>query len=374
MRLKLILLCLIIITTVGCWDVEEVSNRAFVIGLGLDQASENQIKVVMKLPLLDNLMAPSTVAINDANNTHYLLSSKSTSVLQAISDIQTRANGTLFSSQIKTIVISAALAETGLKPHLDSLTRKTEPPPQALVTLTEQTAEDILGATLIPSTIAPFTVVRFFRSPRTKDQTFPINLWEFKHRIDSLTEEPEEGYLPIIYYDSEQKSYIIKGIGVFHDDRLVGKLSGPQARMFGLFTGRATAATIQVSIEQDQLLTYSNVTAKKQVTATLKDGKVHFLCELKAFGNLGEITKPEFPLSDRRTKQFERATARAIKEQMNAMVSYLQEVNSDVLDLGELLRSRYPKIWEQVDWDVDFPRANVEILVQFSSRRTGIFR
>jgi spore germination protein KC len=374
MRLKFVLAALLIITTVGCWDIEEVNNRAFIIDLGLDRASDNRIKVIMKLPIMENIMAPTTGAIGEANKTHYLLSSESTSVLQAVSDIQTRASGTLFGGQIRTIIISAALAETGLKPHLDALTRRTESPPQAFVALTEETTEDILGATLVPSAMAPFTIMRFFHSSQTKDQTFPVNLWRFKHRIDSLTEEPEEGYLPIISYDPEQKSYIIKGLGVFHDDHLVGKLSGPEARMFGLFTGRATAATIQIGLEQNQLLTYRTVTARNHITATFKDGRVNFLCNIKAEGNLGEMADPEFPLSNRRTRQFESVTASAIEKQMNTMVRRLQEVNSDVLDLGELLRSRYPRVWSQVDWDVDFPQADIKIQVHFLIKRTGILR
>lgn len=61
-------------------------------------------------------------------------------------------------------------------------------------------------------------IYKQLRSPLKLARSFPIELWDFIARVDNQTIDP---YLP----DQENKSFILEGLNLFSDGKLVGSVS-----------------------------------------------------------------------------------------------------------------------------------------------------
>ena len=180
--------------------------------------------------------------------------------------------------------------------------------------------------------------------------------------------------MPLIAFDRAEGTFVIRGLGVFHGDRLVGELSGRETRAFGLLTARAGSATLQVPLDKIGRVTYRRVRSSSKVTPFISGSRLGFLVKVSVQGFLIEMTKPVSPISIQLNRAMELATAHAIEDEMARMVRRLQELNSDILGFGELLRATRPKIWRRINWDKEFPRASVRIEVNFTIARTGTYR
>ncbi|MGE5550624.1 MAG: Ger(x)C family spore germination protein [Bacteroidota bacterium] len=373
MKLKVRIVVFVLLANLasGCWDTEDIERRAMIEAIGLDAAEGNRVRVTLELPALEAVLAPAAGG-GDTGKTTHTITAEGDSVFGAIPGLQAKSMKGLFAGQIKGIVIGAELARRGLTGHLDMLDRHPKIPPQAAVFLTKGEAREILATAtaLEPNPALEVSLL----STLLADQVFPVKLWRFMHDLDTGREEPEEAFLPIIAYDARERSDILRGLGVFHGDRLVGELSGNEARMFGLLTARMGSATVQVPVRGMGLTTYHRVKSRVKNSVHVEDGRPAFLIEVHAHGFLIEMTKPRIPLDNRTDRAIEKTVARALQGEMMKVVHKLQSLNSDILGLGELLRAKQPRIWERLDWNEAFPQVPVQIEVQFEMGRTGAHR
>ena len=358
----------------GCWDVEEINRRAIIIGVGLDTAPGGGISLTTEFPLIQELLPPTAGKGGAPQSPAYVITTRGPSAFQAVAGLQAAAGQALFAGQMKVVVIGAALARQGLQPHLDALNRRPEIPPQAYLVLTEGSAREILAADLAPKTLPAFALVDFFRTLGTTNQTLPIYLWQFAHSIDTRRDEPEEAFLPLVSLDKNRESSFFGDWGSSTATGWSACSPAAKARAFGLLSAKTIGGIVQVPLGKEGMVTYRAVKARTKTAARRSGGRIQFLIRVHAHGFLVEMTKPVAPLSTRRTKAIARATSRALEREMTKVVRHLQSVNSDVLNLGEVLRARYPQIWQSVDWNREFPRTEIRIKVDFAIGRTGTYR
>ncbi|NLW55204.1 MAG: hypothetical protein GX050_01050 [Firmicutes bacterium] len=67
------------------------------------------------------------------------------------------------------------------------------------------------------------SLISFFHVKGKRDQAYAQAMWKLVRNINLPT---QDAFLPIIGYDEAEETFVIEGLGVFHNDRLVGELSG----------------------------------------------------------------------------------------------------------------------------------------------------
>ena len=376
MRPKVLVLGLVLLAPMlgGCWDVEEIDSLDVVVALGFDAAEDGRVLISAQLPQLQRLLSPSAGGASSGKDFAYALSTEADTVYEALTDLETKASRRIFLGQLKAIVIGAALARRGLKPYVDFLERQPKIPPQAVVILAKGKAKDIIAAQPRPENLPALSLMGLFRSPLTSDQVFELRKAQLLHALDTSKEEPEEAFLPLISFDKQERTFVLRGLAVFRRDRMVGELSGREARMFLLMTAKARHAHLPLDLGEMGRVTYRGVRAGRKITPLDAGDRLGFLVEVQIHGYLVEMTKPVAPMGIRLHRSLESATAGLLKREMEKMVGRLQELNSDILGLGELLRASRPQIWRRIDWGEEFPRAKVSIEVHFEVGRTGTER
>ena len=252
---------------------------------------------------------------------------KVTSPFAAIAGLQSKTQRSVFYGQIKAILIGKELAEKGLKKGIYPLNRYAKVPPQAFLLLTKDKAYEVLDLSLWDNRIPASALVDFFHAQEKGDQAFSQQIWEFSRNINSRT---QDGFLPLLAYDQEDKAFIINGLGVFHQDRLVGELSGEEARMFGLVSGRSQNAHLHLSVPGFGSLTYRKIRARPRISLRKNAMKPVFTIDLKVQGYLAESTEGEIKLTKEDTRIIDREVSKYLHREMVKTLQNIQALNSDL--------------------------------------------
>jgi spore germination protein KC len=354
----------------GCWDAEEVTNRIPVLAAGFDRTETGGIKVSAQVPIEEELFLFSGSA-EGRSRPFGVLTAEGASVHAVIPTLQSKTQRTLFYGQLKTMVFSWELATDGLREALDPLRRNHEIPAQAHVYLVKDQASTMLNHSLWHKRMPANSLVQFAHVKSKADQSFSQDIWELARNIDRRT---QDAFIPLLGYDQEEQTFIISGLGVFHQDRLVGELSGEETRMFGLLSGRSRNAYLFQTVLEHGGITMRRVRAKSKIRIK-KDGLQPVVAiEIKARGNMGESTKMSVNLNQEEHERINQEFSAYLEREMRKTLKKLQDLNSDILALGEVYRINYPLDWEKTEWERLYPQLPVEIAVEFAMDNYGVMR
>lgn len=370
LMMKLILPGLIPLFLMGCWSAEEITDRQIVLAAGFDQTENGRIRLSLQVPIVEELL-PIFGSPQVNKKSFAVLSAEGEDLFEIVPALQSKTQSALFFGQLKTVLIEEEMARKGLTGIIDSLRRHPRIPPQAHVVLVRDDASTMLNHSLWHKRVPGSSLIKFFHIKGKKDQAYDQPIWVLARNINLAT---QDAFLPILEYDSAEETYIIKGLGVFHNDRLVGKLSGEETRMFGLLSSRARNAYLNLTIPEYGRVGMRQVRSKAKIGFKRKETGPVMTIDVKARGSLGEITKMAFKLSPEDRQQINGAVSAYLKREMEKTLQKLQALGSDLLALGEVYRIHNPMTWEASLWESLYPRIPVELTVQFTMENYGVMR
>ena len=189
--------------------------------------------------------------------------------------------------------------------------------------------------------------------------------------IDAKT---QDAFIPILEYDQSEETFIISGLGVFHHERLVGELTGEEARMFGFLSGKARNAYLYLTFPEYGGINMREVRGKAKIGLKKNGTKPLITINIKAWGKLGESTKMVVNLKRKDRDRINKAFSAYLEREMRKTIEKLQALNSDILALGEVYRIHYPLTWKATDWEKLYPRIPIQLSVDFKMQDYGIMR
>jgi spore germination protein KC len=364
---KLFLALLMAMALAGCWDLEELTKRTVVLAIGLDEAPTGRVRVSLQIPVVEELLiVPSGAAVS--TKPFSIISAEGKSAFAAVPGLQSKTQMDLFLGHVKIIMINTAVAKKGLRDVVEFVSRHPTLPPQALLVLTDWQAREVLDQTLMDKRIPAYSMVTFFHGSAKKDRVFPQRAWKFNQIIASKT---QDAYIPLMDYLPDEKRLLINGLGVFDRDRLVGRLSGEETRMFGLLAGKISNGYLSVPVKRHGRLAFRKVNARAKTKLWRTGEDWHCEIKLRVSGYLIESTIGETLLTSRDLKEIQTATAAYLNREMGKTLRHLQRLNSDILALGERMRATHSREWTAMDWEQVYPRMKIKVSVQFHIPRAG---
>ncbi len=369
MTVKTMILCLIPLLLMGCWDAEEVNNRTLVLAGGFDRTETGAVKVSIQVPIEEELLLSGS---SQASGRPFgVLTAEGDSGYAAVPGLQSKTEGNLFYGHIKTMVFSWDLATTGLREEIDALRRNHDIPAQAHVYLVKDQASTMLDHHLWHKRLPANSLVHFAHVKGKKDQAFSQDIWELARDIEVKT---QDAFIPLLNYDPDEETFIISGLGVFQDDRLVGELSGEETRMFGLLSGRSRNAYPYLIVPEYGGITMRQVRAKAKIGLKKNGSQPVVTIDIKARGHMGESTKMAVNLNREDRDRINQAFSAYLEREMRKTLEKIQALNSDLLALGEVYRIHYPLEWDAEEWERLYPQIPVELSVEFALDNYGVMR
>lgn len=367
-RMGILLLLLLPLVT-GCWDRVEINDVAIVGIVGLDVA-EQGIRVSAKV--ITPQGSPAGGAKGGQTRPAITLAGEGETFTAAVDYMQRTISRRIFWSHARVLVVSEELARQGVQSALDFWTRHREPRLGARMVVVKGRAEDFLGTQprldrLLSDAVRETVSIHLQAEITVKDF------------IIGLRAQRENAVLP--YIDTETlgdpaKGIRVHGTALFRADRMVGWLNplDTQAMLWVRNESRYISISFPIFAAQAVALSLSRV--QTQVRPLFRGDRPYAVeLDMTVDADLFEsAVVTDYGKLDA-IHGLEEKASKAMADRVKRMVEKTQqELQTDVLRLGDSVRHRNPRWWEaggKKQWDEIYPDLEIRIKVTVHINTVG---
>ncbi len=353
---------LIVLTTIflsGCWDIIPIEDRAQALVLGVDYATANgnqdQVLLSIQVPTIKNLVQTASPHTDRQRPTFKPFIVQGRSLLDDIQQLEDRIFQSMVIGNVKIIILAPQVADQDLISFLTVFLRQPTVSFQTLVMCAENSASDIIRFEA-PFEIQPGLMIGKQQVSSLKlIHSFPIRLWDVIARIDNGITDP---YLPVIGVDQDNQCYLLKGLKVFHGDKIAGTLSPDESYLFGVLTSQVEEGYKEITIK-NQGIGFSKVQYQSSIRIV---NHQKLQVAIKVSGTLLQIPAT-FPDRVGTYKLFKKEMEEQLRDQVLSFVKKLQSLNSDPIGFRKYMEIAGIKNWAQA-----YPGFPVDVKVAFDFR------
>jgi len=402
MLFKIIIIILsltLAICTTGCWDRRDPELLSIVLATAFDYNAEtgnHHIIVQIAHPLAQ--VDEEGIGAGGEDERHFwVVSADGRTPFEAMRNLAEGTSRELFWAHNTVTLFSEELARQGIQPVLDLFERERELRLIARPAVVEGDLRKLMesefpleesGAIGIKRQIVTIAEERGFFHTKFMTEIYPqlerpgADL--FLGKIKVLKDTPENNTQEDNDENENQKESPmvippakIGGGAAFRGDQMVGWFEPDETTGWNYVKDRITRATHLIQSPADENVLMGMETLNTEVTSkpVVKDDEVQIEILVKGEARLQEYPgHQELTIEDEFTKTLAQKTAESIKFDIEKHIEKSQELNSDVLGLGNLIYRKTPGIWKEIeeDWDDLFPELKVNIDVEIKLVRTGL--
>jgi spore germination protein KC len=399
MRLTFIIGLLLVIPLVlsGCWDQYELEDRANILGLAVDLASEEDLadepevahkqgqfhrkerdtffKVTAQIAVPGKIkLGPEGGGGQGSDKTAWVLETFGHTMKDAIANLQQQIGEKIYLGHLQIVIVSDEIAKQGLSEINDFLRRDYEVRRTAWMVINEKDAAKVLRTAppveTVPALYLAGTLdhaVRFGKLPRE-------NLGKFW--ID-ISDDGVNAVLPAVKV-IETDRILVDGIAYFKNQKMVGRTSPIEIGAFMSMKDKFNGGySITLSLEDEQgVYLVKTENRKPKMSVSLKNGKPRASIHVKIDAQIDEAISKE-PLNEGLLKKIEEAANKKRKEICEDLLEQFQKEGSDVLGIGARIKAKYGDYWDMEvktdeNWSEIYKEMDIKISVAYQIRRAGM--
>lgn len=384
---KMLVVALLVLSLIlgGCWDMIDVEKKAYVMGLVIQSSTGTPLTqsspalkpedkedyyLTLQVILPKNLAGKEGGGGGDQKPV-WVLSGTGKTIFEVMRGIVNRTESPLGLSHLRVIILSEEIARGGITEVMDFFARRFEVGFQsAILVVPSGEADNILqvqpkieniGSIYLFNQMEQAT--KFGKSVSVKLGNLYMNLREGTNFV-----------LPRVVPGKDELQ--VAGGTVFKQDRMVGWLGESDLRGYLWVTdqmqnGMMTVGPFSYPPDPNVIFTYEITEAKRKIRPHVSDGKVSFTVNISTEGTIGEV-RGNYYTNPMINAAMEKEVTKAIKEQIEHAILRMQEMGVDIFGFESELKKRYPMVAEKLNWDEEFPNAEVAVNVKVFIRRTGL--
>lgn len=366
-RVLLLLICTCLLG--GCWDRQEVNDVAFVLGTALDKDGK-KYRTTLQVALPSQLSSGGSPGGGgggtNGDRSYYLESKTGTSIRKMLNEGQENTSRQFNFSHRRTLIIGEELAREGIIRLTDALARTPQNRLSVLIVMAEGNGYKILEAKA-PIEQYPAEMVRelayaYMSKPRTL-RIFMTTL--LNEGIDPVV--PVVGLvnsMPISKKENE-KNIKIKGLALFQDDKVVGKMNEKLSRWLLLAMNQAPATEFTMGAPAGKgTLSLILDETRVKITPDVRGDKIRMTIELLMKGELSENQSDYNTSLPPNIAAIQYKAADVIRQGVEESIKVVQkDYGSDVLGFGREIKKEFPEVWHQIKerWRELYPEVEVEV-------------
>lgn len=376
-RILFLIVCIVFLT--GCWDKQEIEQRAFVYGVGIDHAGNNsasnpEIELTAQSIVPENIATTgggggSGPAFSNLSQTGTTLIDISREMIKETSrrpDV-THLNVVLFSEEL-------AREPKMFEQLMDVFLRERDMRRVIKVAIVDGKARELL--TVLPENEkVPSQYINKLLEER--GNLAILDLVRVGDVQEKLLARESFPIAQLKMENSKEISY--EGVAVYHGhkEQVVGSLKDDEAKGLSFFSGKRSTGTINVEVDRKKaaveiLKIKSKLSLKKEGSNNLK-----FLVRVDVNGLIAEQFGTENVMNEDVLREFETAANKKVEEIMRKTLDKLQnDLQADPLGVGVYLHHYHPDLWESLkdDWDYGenyFSKSTFDINVDVTIETPG---
>ena len=368
--LSLLLGCLMLMTS-GCWDMEPLDRRAFVVMAGIDRTPEGLFRVSAQVQTAGMItqrghQKGSTPGVR-------VVTSQAQTLQMAMALIRGQFARELDLTFLDVIVVGRNVA-TDLR-DMDWVIRAFPVPIHAYVALAMDQAESVVRAPAagfgIPAQFALFGYSGVWtRTP----EVVPARSWLVFNR--NWFTPLEDSYLPALEVGDDGLTFA--GLGVFRNNRLVGLLNKHDSTLVSLLLGVRNERAVEARVSEDPPAVASvylwRTSVKRKVTWQGNRPVIHVTLEGR--GNLRELIGMHV-VTPQDQALVEGVLAERLADDTVMMLRRLQELGADPIGFGELARQASPyraEVQSGDAWHQAYRKAELDVRARVTIEATGYLK
>lgn len=361
-RIMAFVICVSLLLQTGCWDQKIYERIGFILQMGLELSKDDKLVYTVAVPIIGP----------DVKGKVEVLSTSKSLLREAREELRRVSGKAVEGGKTQHVYFSEQLAREGIGQFLEIFIRHTENPLLANVIVIDGSPKEMmeLSAKFENKARPAFYVNDLLVNARQNSyipetRIYDFSVMEFSGTIDPIT--------PVLRYSN--KEIEIAGTALFKGDKLVGQIDTASTGMLMALMGgnrRIQYMYHEMSGEKDKAklkegaaIVIKGIKRKLQINTDGEvpeiDIKLDFQASLEEYSGAHNMNDTEAK------RKLEEEVASLMKKDCIRVLQYLQEVGSDPLGIGELIRARYNSYWKSIEWKDVYKEItfNVDVKVNF---------
>ncbi|WP_053376476.1 Ger(x)C family spore germination protein [Paenibacillus sp. FJAT-27812] len=377
-----VVLVMLQLLTIACWDQKELSNRSIWIGSGFDRAPNRDIILSGQILIPGQQSQAGGKGNSSGNSTgFFIVSGKGKNVSQAAGELQGKLSRQVFPSHRRAVFIGEHFAKEGITDLLDEHTRNPEVRLRTDIFVVKgSTARELLQSGY------PLEKIPAIGAYKILELTSGMKQTTFMRFLRAASSEGASPVMPVISLEqkdgenqdaTKQHAFRINGMAIFDNKlKLKGFIRQEEALNVNWITGVLRSTTVTALIPNGQGSVSLHLSrAGRKIRTDVQNGKLVFHVRLTGKGMIREnqsrlnLRDPE---NAKLVKQaLESEAAKEIKQIIFKMQNTYRE---DIFGFGEVLHRRNPSLWKKWkgNWNDHFTMAEFDVKADFTVTQIGL--
>jgi len=359
----------------GCAGQRELKDLNITVGVGID--SDEQTPGYVKITA--QVVNPSEVKSGTGDSgssagkgSPYInIDSSGSNTFAAVRDFTHELDERLYQAHTQVIILGEDIARGGIIKHLDFFVRAVETRPTVNIVVADGTAYDVLNIRPEKEKLPAMHVDKLIGSQELNSQSKPATILDYLHAMTSKTYCLTVPVVSIVSHDQGQ-ILVISEMGVFKEDRMVGKLNLEEARGLLWIDGKIKSGVVNVKLHDGEAaIDIKN--AKSEVSVSFNNSLPVVNIDVEMTGTLATQTCGIDLNTMEGMDELRRLANQHIIYEVTRAIDKAKEYNTDIFGFGEKFHKRYKKAWRQMEdnWDVLFRQLVVNLKVVTKITSTG---
>jgi Ger(x)C family germination protein len=348
----------------GCWDTQALNQTKLITAGGFDYTKKGNVTTTASIPQSASTEAGGASLLNQA------FSATGHTARQSRVLLDRKVSERLDASKNQIIVFGEDAAKIDIYPLLDVFYRDPKSALNAKLAVTKGKASDVISNKYSETERGSTGIGEYLRDVVKSSEEAATVTKETIQSVCPVMFDPGQDFtLP--YIVPLKHTAKVEGVAVFHNEKMVGTITGPTSVLYVMLTGqhytKAMSTTRKISSDKKiKLNNYASFKVKKN-KRTL-DVRVSPSGDISV--NLHLTTRlviTEYPHNDLNApgevKKIEKELSRTLTKESQQIVAKLQKMNADTFGIGrELMAFHYP-FWKKLDWEKEYPKVPIHTKV-----------
>jgi spore germination protein KC len=360
----------------GCWDREEINDIAIVLGIGIDQVKNGNIRLTVEIAVPRVIGSGQMGGTGGDKEETIIRSGTGVTIADAIAQLQERLPRRLFWGHMKIVIFGEQAAKVGIREHLDFLIRHPQTRTRCNVFVGKGSAKSMLEL-IPPIEQSASEVLREMAESRT------LMRKTAKETLQTLNSEAETVLLPMVKVLPPPKGKkeietipFIYSTAVFKKDRMIGQIDDYITRGVLWIRDEIKLAHVTARVPGERgNITSRMIRAHTDITPKHEKGRWKIIVNVTSEHDIIlNGTKLDL-LSERNIQRIETELEKDIKRRMRSALDQLQkDMKVDVFGFADAIHKKYPSRWRHLKkrWNDVFPDLPVELNITVKVRRPGM--
>lgn len=373
-RLALILISVLACLT-GCWNNQELDDVVLVQGVGMSLNDEkNKLKLAVEIVKPSGQSGQSTEQSGgQGSGQQIVLEHEAETYLEAARELIAFAKRRLHFEHTRVFIIHDELAkQEDFARALDTIRRDRMLRLNSYFFVSEEDPSEILSTPTLYESLTSNELVSALDQTKYITEYSPIMVREYFKKVEGPI---PNAYIPMIKTQNNGNQVIthLQGTAVIHDGKMVGKLTEGESHGLNFLLDQVKGGSISNTGDEKDRASLEIKSAKTETKPYLNGQQLKVDIETTLEGTLADNMTPH-DVDEAFFEKLEKKISEQVKREMRGTLNTLQELKTDITNIGIRTYQKYPEQWHKIhaDWDDIFANAEITINVDTKYIHEGL--